>query len=161
MSPTLVKVGVGMRPCANVRCGYYAGCFLLFKLSHLLLFKLSHLLLLLTALCCLITAPPTCSCLGGRTSGGGYSGNSNGENIQLIKAVVCAGLYPNVIVAPAALCPTSAVASATARGDRRPSLDWYGKGERRYVQEGRGGEGVRVRDGSTTSCRESGLHVRL
>lgn len=38
----------------------------------------------------------------------------NGGNIQLIKAVVCAGLYPNVTVAPASLCPTST--SATAGG---------------------------------------------
>lgn len=43
-----------------------------------------------------------------------HSSNVNGGNIQLIKAVVCAGLYPNVTVAPASLCPTSTSASATA-----------------------------------------------
>lgn len=43
--------------------------------------------------------------LGGRTSGGEHSSNANGGNIQLIKAVVCAGLYPNVIVAPPGLSP--------------------------------------------------------
>lgn len=29
----------------------------------------------------------------------------NGNNIQLIRAIVCAGLYPNVTVAPPSLCP--------------------------------------------------------
>eukprot|EP00752_Nemacystus_decipiens_P017599 g15772.t1 len=42
-----------------------------------------------------------------------HSSNINGGNIQLIKAVVCAGLYPNVTVAPASLCPTSTSSSAT------------------------------------------------
>lgn len=40
----------------------------------------------------------------------------NGGNIQLIKAVVCAGLYPNVTVAPAALCPSSTSANSGGGG---------------------------------------------
>ena len=45
-----------------------------------------------------------------------HSSNVNGGNIQLIKAVVCAGLYPNVTVAPASLCPTSTSAAAAGGG---------------------------------------------
>jgi hypothetical protein len=38
---------------------------------------------------------------GGRPPPGGA--NENGANLQLVKAVVCAGLYPNVLQVPA--CP--------------------------------------------------------
>ncbi|CAB1116381.1 unnamed protein product [Ectocarpus sp. CCAP 1310/34] len=49
-----------------------------------------------------------------------HSSNVNGGNIQLIKAVVCAGLYPNVAVAPAALCPSSTSASGGGAGGKKP-----------------------------------------
>lgn len=50
--------------------------------------------------------------------GGGdeHRSNANGGNIQLIKAVVCAGLYPNVAVAPSSLCPSSSFSSKAGRG---------------------------------------------
>lgn len=54
----------------------------------------------------------------GRGDGGTHSSNMNGGNIQLIKAVVCAGLYPNVTVAPASLCPTSSSSPAAAGGGK-------------------------------------------
>lgn len=48
-----------------------------------------------------------------------HSSNVNGGNIQLIKAVVCAGLYPNVTVAPTSLCPTSTSTSASGGSPKR------------------------------------------
>ncbi|CAM9250154.1 unnamed protein product, partial [Laminaria digitata] len=59
---------------------------------------------------------------GGDGTGAGvveHSSNINGGNIQLIKAVVCAGLYPNVTVAPAALCP-SATGNDAGKGGGGP-----------------------------------------
>jgi hypothetical protein len=39
------------------------------------------------------------------------TGNANGTNVQLIKAMCCAGLYPNVIVAPRELVPNKSSSS--------------------------------------------------
>lgn len=63
----------------------------------------------------------------------------NGGNIQLIKAVVCAGLYPNVTVAPAALCPSSTSANGGGAGGKKPG----GGGSKGGAAEKTAGEVIR------------------
>jgi hypothetical protein len=44
------------------------------------------------------------------------TGNANGTNVQLIKAMCCAGLYPNVIVAPRELVPNKSSSNSSSKG---------------------------------------------
>ena len=92
---------------------------------------------------------------GGDGAGAGgvteHSSNINGGNIQLIKAVVCAGLYPNVTVAPSALCP-SATGNAPGKGPKGGKGGGGGAGggktagEVRWRGEGSPGWGGRRRN---------------
>lgn len=81
-----------------------------------------------------------------------HSSNINGGNIQLIKAVVCAGLYPNVTVAPTSLCPTSTSAAAGGGGGAKNSGGRGGgsKGGGKGGAEKTAGE---VSGSSMTGCR--------
>ena len=55
--------------------------------------------------------------------------NANSSNVNLIKSVICAGLYPNIIVAPRALVPASGLVSTGGKKAGEYAFQSYNKGE--------------------------------